>query len=83
MTKFVTFTKYEITDVNGNVSSVSTGSGEEYALSLLNLRRETDNNKYYPDRTVVKDIKVLGTEEVDVDHVENVNDDSDCEELMR
>ncbi len=67
MAEFVTFTKYEVTDVNGNVSNVSTGGGEDHALSLLNLRRETDNNKYYPPRIVVKDIKVLGTEEVDVE----------------
>ena len=67
MAKFVTFTKYEVTDVNGKVSHVSTGSGEDHALSTLNLRRETDNNKYYPPRMVVKDIKAVGTEEVDME----------------
>lgn len=65
MSKIVTFTKFEITDEDGDVMHISCAS-EEKALDICNLRRRGDTDEFRAKRKVVKEIRVLGTEEIEV-----------------
>lgn len=65
MSRFVTFTKFEITAEDGSVRHISCAS-EEKALEICGLKREGDTEEFHARRKVVKEVRVLGTEEIDV-----------------
>ncbi len=65
MSKIVTFTKFEITDEDGDVRHISC-TNEGKALEICGLRKEDDPDEFHAKRKVVKEVQVLGTEEIDV-----------------
>jgi len=65
MSKIMTLTKFEITTEDGDVVHTSCTS-EERALEICSLRRRNDPDEFHAKRKVVKEIRILGTEEIDV-----------------